>query len=87
MARKRRKNVLDRVARGAKRVNKDSRKGIDTALGTRKKKRKKKGAKAQAKQNRRQIGALTEQMGQLTQQVSALTSNVSDHRKDSTVGR
>ncbi|KOG73429.1 hypothetical protein ADK78_16290 [Kitasatospora aureofaciens] len=74
------------MSKGVRRMNKDTRKGIDTALGTRKKKRKK-GAKAQAKQNRRHIGALTEQMEQLTQQVSALTSTVSDHRKDSAASR
>ncbi|MFF3699097.1 hypothetical protein [Streptomyces sp. NPDC002221] len=74
------KNVLDRMVRSMERVEKDARKGVNTALGT--KKKKKKGAKARAKQNGRRIDALTEQVGQLTEQISVLASGRSDHRRD-----
>ncbi|MEU7226420.1 hypothetical protein [Streptomyces chrestomyceticus] len=86
MAKKRKKNALDRLTRGMDRMDKDARKGIHTALGT-KKRKKKKGAKARAKQNQRHLAALTEHMGRLTEQVSALTSTVADDRKGSAAGR
>ncbi|MFF3272456.1 hypothetical protein ACFYWU_16245 [Streptomyces chrestomyceticus] len=79
------KNVLDRVVRGVERMDKDTRKGVNAALRTEKKK--KNGAKAQAKRNQRHIEALTEQVGQLAQQVSTLTSTVAERRKDSAADR
>ncbi|MFK8850111.1 hypothetical protein [Streptomyces sp. Ac-502] len=78
------KNVLERMTRGMDRVDKDARKGINTALGTKKKKN---GAKKRAKQNQQHLEALSEQVGRLSQQVTALTSTVADSRKGSSADR